>query len=398
MKKSSLGRGGYSGESGDSDGGSNSSAEETIPAARPPFAPAAAAAEAAAAPSIPSPVSSSPPLPPAPPLLPRFSIARMQPSDIPEVLHALASAFPAEVEGLGLSEAAFVELHCRLLATKRGIEAFGVVGVAREAKERGAFLGVVVVQGAGGEGGGGGGGEAEEEETEAAASTSSSSSPPPPPLTPTPSFLSRLRSLRARFSSVRSLCGVRAAALSLARDLLLPESLADDELLLEYLAVSPRARGRGVGRALLAFAVAEAQRWGEGEGAGNYSKKKKKKTALTLWVDAGNEAALALYFSAGFRRVPGGAAAGGGGCAGCGSGKAAEEAAEEEEAEEAAEAEESDEGAVTLSPASSSPLAVAVEAAKTLYHRALCRFFLGSSRWVRLALPLGRGTAGRASD
>jgi len=42
-----------------------------------------------------------------------------------------------------------------------------------------------------------------------------------------------------------------------------------------------------------------------------------------------------------------------------------------------------------MSLSSSSSSSSLAAAAMTLYHRALCRFFLGSSRWVRLALPLG---------
>jgi ribosomal protein S18 acetylase RimI-like enzyme len=307
----------------------------------------------------------------------------MQDSDIPEVLQAIASAFPAEARGLGLSEAAFVGLHARLLATERGRRAFGLAGVAREEKGRdggnggsfgsggegaeqqpGAFLGVVVVQGAAGAG----------EGEEAATSTSTSPASPPP-------LSERLRALRAGFGSVRSLSGsTRVAALHLARDLLLPEALSEGELLLEYLAVAPRARGQGVGRALLAFAVAVAG--AEGGGRPSPGEEGGKKTSLTLWVDEGNEAALALYFSAGFRRVPTAAASGG----------------KEEQQEE--EQEESDGGrdgrssrGMSLSSSSSSSSSSLAAAAMTLYHRALCLFFLGSSRWVRLALPLGQAGA-----
>ena len=168
---------------------------------------------------------------------------------------------------------------------------------------------------------------------------------------------------------MRSLSGsTRVAALHLARDLLLPEALSEGELLLEYLAVAPRARGQGVGRALLAFAVAVAG--AEGGGRPSPGEEGGKKTSLTLWVDEGNEAALALYFSAGFRRVPTAAAGG---------------RKEEQEESDGGRDGRSSRG-MSLSSSSSSSLAAA---AMTLYHRALCLFFLGSSRWVRLALPLG---------
>ena len=329
----------------------------------------------------------------------QFSIAPMQDSDIPEVLQTIASAFPAELKGLGLSEAAFVELHQKLLATERGRRAFGFAGVAREEKkretgdhsdegrgaERGAFLGVVVVQGTGG-------GEDEEEEEEEEEEEQEQEDRPPLLL------LARLlRSLRAAdFARVRSLCGARVAALHLARDLLLPEALGDRELLLEYLVVAPAARGKGVGRALLEFAVAAAEGWGGrrreggvgvvgvgggggggGDEGGRPSEQTKRKSSLTLWVDEENAAALSLYSSAGFRRVSAGC---------CGSGGGGGSGEKDEEEEEEGESGEGGSRGVSLSSVS-----YFAAAAMTLYHRALCRFFLGSSRWVRLALPLGDG-------
>ena len=119
--------------------------------------------------------------------------------------------------------------------------------------------------------------------------------------------------------------------------------------------MTPGARGRGVGRALLEFAVA---------GAMTMQQESQSKTSLTLWVDEGNEAALALYSSAGFRRE--------------------RAAGKEEEKSEGGEKDgSSSSGGISL--LSSSSLAAA---AMKLYHRALCRFFLGTSRWVRLAMPL----------
>ena len=107
------------------------------------------------------------------------------------------------------------------------------------------------------------------------------------------------------------------------------------------------------------FAVAESEKWGGGKDP------PKKNTSLTLWVDAGNAVALELYRSRGFRKVE----------AACGSGKEKEEEEEEEEVES------SERGLAPLSLSLS-------EAARTLWHRALCRFFLCTSCWVRLALPL----------
>ena len=88
------------------------------------------------------------------------------------------------------------------------------------------------------------------------------------------------------------------------------------------------------------------------------------RTRDTRSISLTAQAALALYSSAGFRRE--------------------RAAGKEEEKSEGGEKDgSSSSGGISL--LSSSSLAAA---AMKLYHRALCRFFLGTSRWVRLAMPL----------
>ena len=90
--------------------------------------------------------------------------------------------------------------------------------------------------------------------------------------------------------------GLATAARLAARDLILPETVAHGELLIEYLCVSPAARRRGVAAALLTEAAARAEggKGGKGAGGGPLSR-------LSLWVAASNTGAIALYAKAGFK-------------------------------------------------------------------------------------------------
>ena len=335
--------------------------EETIPAARPPFPPPPLLLLPSSSPSF-SPSSSSPSSPP----FPFFTISRMRDSDILEVLATVASSFPAEVKGLGLSTPSFVALHSRLLSTPAGRRAFGVAGVAREKNSSdngnakpGAFLGVAVVQGSGGDGVDDGEEEEESEPEKATPSTFSSSTSSSSCPSPLSLFSSKLRSLSADFSSLRAHCGTKVAALTLARDLLLPEALAEGELLLEYLAVAPRARGRGVGRALLRVRSRGIRKVGRRERpaeeeyvSDSVGRRRERRRAGAVSLEGVSEGGSSVRERQGKR--------------GRGRGRGGRELRER--------------------PRSSLPLLS--EAARTLWHRALCRFFLCTSCWVRLALPL----------
>jgi GNAT superfamily N-acetyltransferase len=89
----------------------------------------------------------------------------------------------------------------------------------------------------------------------------------------------------------------RAAALVALRNALLPEAVADGDILIDYLAVAPGARRQGVGSALLA--------WAAGDGAARAAAAAAPPPtsfypSLILWVAADNEEALCLYAGAGF--------------------------------------------------------------------------------------------------